>query len=69
MSSNLEKADNALGIVVLAVVAFVLVGIVGAIISTIWFAIRLVIVLAVLAAGWRVGTAISGGSKRRELND
>ncbi len=68
MRSNLERADNALLIVVVAVVAFVLFGIVGALISTIWFAIKLVIVMAALAVGWRVVTAISGGAKRRELN-
>ncbi len=68
MASNLEKADNALLIVVLVVGAFIAFSIVGALISTIWFAIKMVIIIAALAVGWRVATAIGSGAKRRELN-
>lgn len=67
MSGNIEKADNVLLWVVIAVVAFVAIGIFSAIVSTILFAIKLVIIIGALAVGWRVVTAISGGEKRREL--
>ena len=67
MSSNIEKADSALLWVVIAVVAFVAIGIFSAIVSTILFAIKLVIIIGALAVGWRVVTAVSGGAKRREL--
>jgi len=49
------------------VVAFVAIGIFSAIVSTILFAIKLVIIIGALAVGWRVVTAVSGGAKRREL--
>ena len=67
MNSKVNTADNVLLIVVIAVVAFVAFGIFAAVVSTILFAIKLVIVIAALAVGWRVVTAISGGEKRREL--
>jgi 5-bromo-4-chloroindolyl phosphate hydrolysis protein len=68
MSSNLEKADNALLWVVVAVVAFLAIGVFGAIVHTIMFAIKLIIVIAAIGVGVRVATAISGSAKRKELN-
>ena len=67
MNSKANMADNALliGVVVLGV--FLVFGVIGAVISTVMFAIKLVIIIAALAVGWRVVTAISGGDKRREL--
>lgn len=67
MSSKTDLADNVLLIVVVTVVAFVAIGIFAAVVSTILFAIKLVIVIAALAVGWRVVTAVAGGEKRREL--
>lgn len=68
MSSVLDKADNALLWIVGIVVALMLFGLVGTIISTIFFAIKLVIVIAAIGVGVKVATAIAGGSRRRELN-
>jgi hypothetical protein len=67
MNAKANMADNALLIGVVVVVAFVALGVIGAVISTVLFAIKLVILVAALAIGWRVVTAISGGAKRREL--
>ena len=67
MSSKLEMADTALLWVVVGVVALVAFGVIGTIISTIFFAIKVVIVIAAIAIGVRVATAITGG-RRRELN-
>ncbi|MEY2398928.1 MAG: hypothetical protein QOJ00_2102 [Actinomycetota bacterium] len=67
MSSKLDIADNLLLVGVVAVVAIVVLGFISAIIGTILFAIKVVIVIAALGIGWRVVTAITGGDKRREL--
>ena len=68
MNSTLEKADTALLWVVVGVIALVAFSVIGTIISTIFFAIKVVIVIAAIGIGVRVATAIAGGSKRRELN-
>ena len=68
MNSTLEKADNALLWIVGIVVAVLLFGVIGAIVKTVIFAIKLVIVIAAIGVGVKVATAISGGSRRRELN-
>ena len=68
MSSALQKADNALLWVVIGVVALVAFGILSTIISTIFFAIKIVIIIAAIGVGVRVATSITGGRRRRELN-
>jgi hypothetical protein len=65
MNSKANLADNALLIGVVAIVIFVAFGIFAAVVHTILFAIKLVILIAALAVGWRVVTAISGGGERR----
>ena len=65
MSSTLEKADNALLWVVGIVVALLLFGIVGAIVKTVIFAIKLVIVIAAIGVGVRLrprSPAVAGGA-------
>ena len=68
MNSALDKADNALLWIVGIVVALLLFGVVGAIVKTVIFAIKLVIVIAAIGVGVKVATAITGASRRRELN-
>jgi hypothetical protein len=68
MSGLADKADNALLWVVGIVVVFLLFGVIGTIISTLMFAIKLVIIVAAIGVGVRVATAITGGRRRRELN-
>ncbi len=67
MNSKANMADNALLIGVIAVVAFLIFGVIGAFLATVMFAIKLVVIIAALAVGWRVVNVISGGDKRREL--
>ena len=67
MSSTLEKADNALLIVVLALGAFFLFGIFGFVLHLIRLAITVVVLAVAIGAGVRVYGAVSGGSRRREL--
>ena len=68
MSSRLDKADNALLIVVLAVGAFFLFGIFGFVLHLIRIAIMVVVLAAAVGVGVRVFGAVSGGSRRRELH-
>ncbi len=67
MNSKANMADNALLIGVIAIVAFIIFGVIGAFLSTVLFTIKLVVIIAALAVGWRVVNVISGGAKRREL--
>ncbi len=67
MNSKANMADNALLIGVIAIVAFLIFGVIGAFLSTVLFTIKLVVIIAALAVGWRVVNVISGGAKRREL--
>jgi hypothetical protein len=68
VSSTLEKADNALLIVVLAVGAFFLFGIFGFVLHLIRLAITVVVLAVAVGVGVRVYGAVSGGTRRRELN-
>lgn len=67
MNRKLSIADDLLLWGVIAVVAFLAFGIVGALISTVWFAIKVFVVVVAVGAGVKVVSAIGGGSKRREL--
>lgn len=67
MNKALDRADNALLWIVGIVVALMLFGIVGALIKTVLFAIKLVIVVAAIGVGVKVASAITSGGKRREL--
>jgi hypothetical protein len=68
VSSTLQKADNALLIVVLALGAFFLFGIFGFVLHLIRLAIMVVFLAAAIGVGVRVYGAVSGGSRRRELH-
>ena len=67
MNSKANLADNLLLYAVIAVVAFVLFGVLAAVIHTIVFAIKVMVLVIALGVGWKVVNAISGGEKRREL--
>lgn len=68
MNRKLSFADDLLLWGVIAVVAFIVFSFVGALISTVWFAIKIFFVVVAVGAGIKVVSAISGGAKRRELN-
>ena len=68
MNKKLSFADDLLLWAVIGVVAFVAFSIVGALISTVWFAIKVFVVVVAIGAGVKVVSAIGGGSKRRELH-
>ena len=68
MSKALDKADNALLIVVLAVGAFFLFGIFGFVLHLIRIAITVVVLAVAIGVGVRVYGAVSGGTRRRELH-
>ena len=68
MSKALDKADNALLIVVLAVGAFFLFGIFGFVLHLVKLAIMVIFLAAAVGVGVRVYGAVSGGTRRRQLN-
>jgi hypothetical protein len=68
VSKALDKADNALLVVVLLVGAFFLFGIFGFVLHLVKLAIMVVVLAAAVGVGVRVFGAVSGGSRRRELN-
>lgn len=67
MNRKVNLADNLLLVGVVVVVGILALWLVSAVISTILFAVKVLIVVVALAIGWRVVTAISGGDKKREL--
>jgi hypothetical protein len=68
VSNALDKADNALLIVVLAIGAFFLFGIFGFVLHLIKLAIIVVVLAAAVGVGVRVFGVVSGGARRRELH-
>lgn len=68
MNKKLSLADDLLLWGVIALVAFLAFGIIGAIISTAIFALKVFVVVVAIGVGVKVVSAIGGSSKRRELN-
>jgi hypothetical protein len=68
VSKALDKADNALLVVVLLVGAFFLFGIFGFVLHLVKLAIMVVVLAAAVGVGVRVFGVVSGGGRRRELN-
>lgn len=66
-NNKLKVADNLLLVGVVAIVALVVIGLVASVIHTIIFAIKVLCLVVVVAVGFRVVKAISGGDKPREL--
>lgn len=67
MNRKVNLADNFLLVGVVVVVGIVALWLVSAVISTILFAVKVLIVVVAVAIGWRVVNVISGGDKKREL--
>jgi len=68
MSERLSAGELATIGVVVVVVGFIAISIVSWLIGTVFFAIKLIIVVVAIAIAWRAGTAVLGaGSKRKEL--
>ena len=68
MNRKLSMADDLLLWGVIAVVAVIAFSIVGAIISTVFFALKIFFVVLAIGVGIKVVSAIGGGKQRRELN-
>lgn len=67
MNRKVNLADNLLLVGVVVVVGIIALWLVSAVISTILFAVKVLIVVVAIAIGWRVVNAVTGGDKRREL--
>ncbi|MEY2467931.1 MAG: hypothetical protein QOF21_629 [Actinomycetota bacterium] len=68
MSERLSGSEIATIAVVVVVVGFVALSVVSWVIGTVFFAIKLIIVVVAIAIAWRAATAVLGaGSKRKEL--
>lgn len=68
MNRKLSMADDLLLWGAIAVVAFLVFGVIGAIVSTVVFAIKVFVVVVAIGVGVKVVSAITTGSRRRELN-
>ncbi len=68
MNNKLNVADNLLLFGVIAVVAVMAFGVIGALIASVFFAIKIFFVVVAIGVGWKVVTSVTGGKKRGELN-
>ena len=68
MNRKASIADDLLLWGVIAVVAVIAFSIVGAIISTVFFALKIFFVVLAVGVGIKVVSSIGGAVKRRELN-
>jgi hypothetical protein len=68
MNKKLSLADDLLLWGAIAVVAFLAFGILGALFATFLLAIKVFVLVVAIGVGIKVVGAITGGSKRGELN-
>ena len=64
MNSKANLADNLLLLGVIGVLAVVAFGLLAAIVGTILFAIKVIIVVVAIGIGGRIVNALSGGKKK-----
>lgn len=68
MKRSLSIADDLLLWGVIGIVVLIAFSVVGAIISTVFFALKVFIVVLAVGLGFKAVSAIGGVAKRRELN-